>query len=88
MVIAVSAAKVTVRKTNGQIHFYLRCSRGTAYLFSQKYTKGVYEYFRRGRSDGELYRYHRWGENPRLDHTIEKCVNPSYRRYAMEELAA
>ena len=83
-----SKTRVTVMKSNDQIHFYLKCSAGTAYLFSQKYTKGVYDFFRYGRSDPELRKFHNWGQNPRLDHTIEKCLNPSYRRYAMEELAA
>ncbi len=81
-------ARVTVTKNNDQIHFYLSCGEGAAYLFSQKYTKGVYDFFCRGRSDSELRKFHNWGRNPRLDHTIEKCVNPSYRRCAMEELAA
>jgi len=86
--IAVSKARVTVTKKDDQIHFYLKCGGGTTYLFSQKYTKGVYDFFRCGRSDPELHKFHNWGRNPRFDHTIEKCVNPSYRRYAMDELAA
>lgn len=80
-----SKTRVTVIKKDNQIHFYLMCNEGTAYLFSQKYTKGVYDYFRRGRFDPELRKFHNWGQNPRLDHTIEKCTNSSRRRYAMEE---
>lgn len=83
-----SKTRVTVTKHNDQLHFYLKCSEGTAYLFSQKYTKGVYDFFRCGRSDPELHKFHNWRQNPRLDHTIEKCVNPIYRRYAMEKLVA
>lgn len=78
--------RVTVMKKDEQIHFYIQCDEGMAYLFSQKYTKGVYDYFRCGRSDPELRKFRNWGKNPRLDHTIERCMNSSYRRYAMEEL--
>lgn len=74
-------------KHNDQLHFYLKCSKGTVYLFSQKYTRGVYDFFRCGRSGPELHKFHNWGQNPHLDHTIEKCVNPTCRRYAMKELA-
>ncbi len=83
-----SKMRVTVMKKDNQIHFYLKYRGGTAYLFSQKYTKGVYDFFRFGRTDSELHKFHNWGQNPRLDHTIERCVNPSYRRYAMDELTA
>ncbi len=78
-----SKAKVIIAKRGGQIHFYLKRSEGTAYLFSQKYTKGVYDFFHCGRSDPELHKFHNWGQNPRLDHTIEKCVNSRYRRNAI-----
>lgn len=83
-----SKMRVTAVQKDNEIHFYLVCGEGTAYLFSQKYTKEVYDYFRSGRSDSELRKFHNWGQNPRLDHTIEECMNPSYRRYAMEEFAA
>ncbi|MGX8705114.1 MAG: hypothetical protein ACSW8J_00900 [bacterium] len=83
-----SKSRIIITQTDNRIHFYLRCRKGTAFLFSQKYTDGVYRYFRDGRSDSELHKFHGWGQNPCLDHTIEKCVNPSYRRYAMNELSA
>ena len=81
-------ARVFIIRMDDMIHFYLKCDKGTAFLFSQRFSKGVYIYFRFGRSDSELRKFHAWGQNPRLDHTIDKCLNPSYRRYAMNELSA
>lgn len=79
--------KITIRKSNDQLHFYLHCEQGTAYLFTQKFSKAVYDYFRVGRSDNELHKF-RYGGNFRLDHTVDKCISHSYRRWALEELAA
>lgn len=79
---------ITVTKSNNMIHFHLVTENGVGYLFSQKYTKGVYDYFRYGVTDRELYSFGRWGENPKLDHTIDKCKNKSYRRCALEEMIA
>lgn len=78
--------KVIVTKSNNQIHFFLKNELGTAYLFSQKYTKGVYDHFRNGCSDNELHKF-RYKGNKTLNHTIDKCLNKSYRRYALEDLA-
>lgn len=80
--------KITITTSNNQIHFYLTCAAGTGYLFSQRFTKGVYDYFRCGRSLNEVHAFCKWGCNPRSDKTIDKVVNPSYHRVAMEELAA
>lgn len=78
--------KVIIKKSNNYIHFYLHCDAGQAYLFSEKYHKGVYDYFRNGRSETELRKYHSYNSNPRRDHTIAKCLMKSYRRSALEEL--
>ena len=80
--------RIEIKKKENTLSFYLVCDEGTAYLFSQRFTKGVYEYFRRGRTEQEIRRFRGWGQNPRLDHTIEKCCLPSYRKCAMEELTA
>lgn len=50
-----------------------------------QYTKGVYDYFRRGRSERELHEYKQWNKNPRLDKTIEKI--PMYTQYVLREVA-
>ena len=77
---------VTVTKSNGWIHFYLTSGKQTRYLFSQKFTKGVYQYFRDGRSENEIKKFNKWNRNPRLDKTIEKI--PLYVRYVFREEAA
>lgn len=75
--------KVTVmlgRQSN--LHFYLQSEKGQYYLFSQPYTKGVYEFFRSGKSENELHNYNKWNRNPRLDKTIEKI--PMYIKYIFQ----
>lgn len=54
--------KITIKKSNNYIHFYLHCDAGQAYLFSEKFHKGVYDYFRNGRSEGELREYRAYNE--------------------------
>ena len=78
--------RVTVTKSNGWIHFSLTSGKQTRYLFSQKFTKGVYQYFRDGRSENEIKKFNKWNRNPRLDKTIEKI--PLYVRYVFREEAA
>ena len=53
------------------------------FLFTQNFTKGVYEYFKNGRDENELRAFRKWGRNPRLDKTIEKI--PMYVRFALKE---
>ncbi len=77
--------KFIVTACNDHINFFLVCREGRFYLFSQRFTKGVYDYFRNGRSESELYKFRCWDRNPRLDHTIDKCLDPSYRRAAMDD---
>ena len=78
--------KVLVSKSNDKIHFYLIANGRRHYLFSQDYSKGVYQFFRNGRSESELHSYKLWNKNPRLDKTIEKI--PMYARYALKEDSA
>lgn len=77
--------RITITKANEQLHFYLTTDRGRAYLFTQSFSKGVYDYFRRGRSERELREFRNWNKNPRLDKTIEKI--PMYTHYVMHEFA-
>ena len=53
------------------------------FLFTQSFTKGVYEYFKNGRDENELRTFKRWNKNPRLDKTIEKI--PMYMKFALKE---
>ena len=82
--------RIEITKTNGnvdRIHFYYVSGGKRYYLFSQKFSKGVYEFFKNGRSESELYNFSGWRKNPRLGKTIEKI--PMYIRYVMkEEMAA
>lgn len=75
--------KIEITKKNDKINFYLVSSGKRLYLFTQSFSKGVYEFFRNGRSEAELYSYKLWHKNPRLDKTIEKI--PMYIRYAIKE---
>lgn len=77
--------KIVITKSNENLHFYLKTERDYLYLFTQAFSKGVYDYFRRGRSERELREYKQWNKNPRLDKTIEKI--PMYMQYALREVA-
>lgn len=77
--------KITISKEKEKLHFYLISERGRYYLFTQDYSKGVYEFFRRGRAETELKKYKLWTKNKRLDKTIEKI--PMYIQYVMREVA-
>ena len=75
--------KVIVSKADDKLNFYLLVSGKTKfYLFTQAYTKGVYQYFQNGRSEKEIRTFRRWNRNPRLDKTIEKL--PLYIRYVIQ----
>lgn len=78
--------KISVTKKNNKINFYLVSGGKSYYLFTQDYSKGVYEFFQGGRSESELHKYKLWRKNPRLDKTIEKI--PLYTRYVLKEVAA
>ena len=77
--------KVYISKNDNMLDFYLKTNTGTYFLFKQECTKGVYEYFKNGRSVDELRAYHQWERNKRLDKTVEKL--PSYVTYAVKYLA-
>lgn len=77
--------RITVESMNGNLYFYLRTEKGVQFLFTQKFTRGVYRFFRNGISETQLRDYRRWDRNPRLDKTIEKL--PLYITYVMRECA-
>ena len=77
--------RITITKADEKLHFYLTTECGRTYLFTQDFSKGVYDYFRRGRSERELYEYKQWNKNLRLDKTIEKIL--MYIRYVLREVA-
>lgn len=77
--------KITIVKRNNIIDFYYHVKEGKKYLFSQKFSKGVYEYFQNGRLELEILAFKKWNHNPRLDKTISKL--PMYIRYVLKECA-
>lgn len=79
------AAEMTYDQTSSDpiIHFYFISEHNAYYLFSQAFSKSVYHYFRRGRSESEIHSYNQWNRSPRLDKTIE--IIPLYISYVKKE---
>ena len=75
--------RITIIKKNNYLNFYMTDRRERLFLFTQEFTKGVYEYFKNGRNENELRAFNKWNKNPRLDKTIEKI--PMYVKYALKE---
>lgn len=67
-------SKITVTKKNNRLNFFLHTADGLFFLFSQNFSKGVYQFFCKGKSETELYDFKKWNRNPRLDKTIEKLA--------------
>lgn len=79
--------KIIIDKKQDIIRFYIsfdRLAREKYFLFAQRYSKGVYEFFYRGRSEDEVRSYKKWGRNPRLDKTITKI--PMYLEYLLKNV--
>ena len=77
---------ITVTAYDHQIHFFLLTAEyGRLYLCSRAYTPGVYDYFRHGRLESELYAFRKWNRNPRLDKIISRL--PAYIKYAVQTAA-
>ena len=77
------AKRIFVTKANNVMSFYLKVNNMTVFLFCQPFSKGVYDYFMKGRSEAEVRAFKKWNQNPRLDKTISKI--PMYIRYALKE---
>ena len=76
--------KIIISKTQDMIHFYWKHNTfGKLYLFSQKFSKGVFDFFCFGRCISEVLGFKQWNRNPRLDKTITKL--PMYMKYALKE---
>lgn len=76
--------RITVTKKNDRINFFLNVKAGRFFLFSQNFSKGVYNFFQNGKSEAEIRSFKKWNDNPRLDKTIEKI--PMYTRYVRKEI--
>ena len=77
-------SKITVTKKNNKINFYLHTDGGNFFLFSQNFSKGVYQFFCKGKAESEIITFKKWNRNPRLDKTIEKI--PLYTKYVRKEI--
>ena len=64
--------KVVVEKVNDEIKFYLKNENGKFWLFTQSYTKGVYDWFRDGRSENEILQFNKWEKNKKLGNTVTR----------------
>ncbi|MBQ6906604.1 MAG: hypothetical protein IJN75_06250 [Clostridia bacterium] len=52
------------------LEFYLKNSNGMFWLFNQPFSKGVYFWFKDGRSENEVLNFRNWKYNERLNNTI------------------
>ena len=64
--------KVVVKKANDEIKFYLKNDCGEFWLFTQHFSKGVYEWFKNGRSEKEILNFDKWKKNKRLGDTVQR----------------
>lgn len=78
--------RVIIKRENGNenIRFYLKNDKGEFWLFDQKCSKGVYEYFKNGRSEREILSFDKWGSNKRLNNTIDRI--PREIRYVTKHV--
>ncbi len=76
---------IIISKHEDTIDFYMRDRGTTYYLFSQPFSKGVYDYFRNGRCANEILSFNKWRTNKRLNKTIERI--PSMVHYVQNEVA-
>lgn len=54
------------------LKFFLKNDSGETWLFNQKCTEGVYEWFKNGRSINEVRKFVKWNRNKRLEQTISR----------------
>ncbi len=82
-------SRINVQRDQQKLNFYLRSNDGEFYLFSQDYSKGVYEYFKNGRSVNEIRKFDKWNKNPRLNKTIYRLPKQIQyvEKYVMEQAA-
>lgn len=64
--------KVVIEKVNNEIKFYLKNDEGKFWLFTQPFSKGVYEWFKFGRSENEIMKFDKWKKNKRLVYTVQR----------------
>lgn len=75
--------RIEITKGNNIINFFLIFGKESVWLFSQEYSMSVYEYFKDGRSVGEIKKNTFWKTNRRLAKTIDRI--PAMVRSARKE---
>ena len=60
------------RGPNDTLKFFLVTKGSKRYMFSQKFSLGVYLFFVHDRSEQEILDFNKWGKNPRVDKTISR----------------
>ncbi len=63
------------------LKFYVHCDLGMLWLFNKPKTKGVFDYFEKGRSVNELYEY-KYKKNESLNKIISRL--PVHIKYAKQ----
>lgn len=64
--------RIEITKGNNNINFFLTVGNEKIWLFSQEYSMSVYEFFKNGRSVGEIKKNTFWRTNPRLAKTVDR----------------
>ena len=64
--------KLFIEKGDEHLEFYLKNENGEFWLFTQPFSKGVYEWFKDGRSESEILNFDKWEKNKRLNNTIQR----------------
>lgn len=82
----VSTNSLFANRKNAKLHFFLLIDNHEYYLFEQRFSKGVYLYFREGVCLSQIRKYKNWNKNNRLDKTIEDRI-PQCTRYVMTQIA-
>lgn len=79
--------RVIITKENEEIKFYLKNKEGTFWLFTQLFSKGVYEWFKDGRAESEILSFAKWDRNKRLNDTINRIPREIQyvQKYIIEE---
>lgn len=58
--------RIIIKCKDDNIRFYLKNDNGEFWLFDQKKTKDVYEYFKNGRSEKEIITFKKWACDKKL----------------------
>ena len=68
------------------LEFHLKNKEGTFWLFTQPFSKGVYEWFKDGRAEGEILSFAKWRNNERLGKTVDRIPREIryVQKYVME----